>query len=152
MGLDINILRNKIETAGKKESSDIDLPADMNEMEYFDDDHMDEDPLEGQNESDVQNLVQAEERKNDSDKSTPNNVDKGDENKASEKLNTNDSISDTNQVDGEKATVKKSEPVVIIKYGCKKCTKILFHRGKIPYTFVQSTLHSQCQTLPSTNN
>ena len=145
MGSGINILRNKIETAGKKESSDIDIPADMNEMEYLDDGHMDEDPLEGQNESDVQKLVQAEERKNDSDKSTPNNMDKGNENKASEKINTNDSVSDTNQVDGEKATVKKSEPVVIIKYGCKKCTKIC-------YTESGYHTHSQCQILHSTNN
>ena len=126
MGSGINILSNKIETAGKKESSDIDIPPDMNEMEYLDDDHMDEDPLEGQNESDEQKLVQAEERKNDSDNSTPNNVDQGDENKASEKINTNDSVSDTNPVDGEKGTVKKSELVVIIKYGCKKCTKICY--------------------------
>ena len=123
MGSAINILSNKIETAGKKESSDIDIPPDMNEMEFLDDDHMDEDPLEGQNETDEQKLVQAEEQKNDSDKSTPNKVDKGDENEASEKINTNDSVSDTNPVDGEKGTVKKSEPVVIIKYGCKKCTK-----------------------------
>ena len=126
MGSAINILSNKIENAGKKESSDIDIPPDMNEMEYLDDDHMDEDPLEGQNESDEQKLVQAEECKNDSDKSTLNKVDKGDENKASEKINTNDSVSDTNPVDGEKGTVKKSEPVVIIKYGCKKCTKICY--------------------------
>ena len=27
---------------------------------------------------------------------------------------------------GEKGTVKKSDPVVIIKYGCKKCTKICY--------------------------
>ena len=114
MGAGINILSNKIETAEKKESSDIDIPPDMNEMEYLDDDHMDEDPLEGQNESD------------DSDKSTPKNVGKGDDNKGSEKINTNDSVSGTNPVDGEKGTVKKSEPVVIIKYGCKKCTKICY--------------------------
>ena len=37
MGADINILSNKIETAGKKESSDRQIPTDMNEMEYFDD-------------------------------------------------------------------------------------------------------------------
>ena len=126
MGLAINILSKKIETAGKKESSDIDIPPDMNEMEYLDDDHLDEDPLEGQNESDEQKLVQAEERKNDSDKSKPNNVDKGDENRASEKINTNDCVSNTNPVDGKKGTVKKSKPVVIIKYGCKKCTKICY--------------------------
>ena len=81
MGAGINILSNKIETAGKKESSDRQIPTDMNEMEYFDDDHMDEDPLEGQHESDVQNLVQAEEPENESDKSTPNNMDTGDKNK-----------------------------------------------------------------------
>ena len=126
MGLTINILSYKIESAGKKESSDIDIPPDMNEMEFLDDDHMDEDPLEGQNESDVEKLVQAEEQKNDSDKSTPNKVDKGDENEASEQINTNDSVSDTNPVDGEECRVKKSEPVVIIKYGCKKCTKICY--------------------------
>ena len=42
------------------------------------------------------------------------------------KSNNNDSVSDTNQVDGEKGTVKNSQPVVVLKYGCKKCTKISY--------------------------
>ena len=71
-------------------------------------------------------MVQAEEPENESDMSTPNNMDTDDKNKSSETLNTNDSVSDTNQVDGEKARVKTSQPVVIIKYRCKKCTKICF--------------------------
>ena len=41
-------------------------------------------------------------------------------------MNNNDSVSDTNQVDGEKGTVKNSQPVVVVKYGCKKCTKISY--------------------------
>ena len=152
MGSAINILSKKFEHAGKKESSDIDIPPDMNKMEYLDDDHLDEDPLEGQNESDEQKLVQAEEPKNDSDKSKPNNVDKDDENKASEKINTNDSVSDTNPVDGEKGTFKKSEPVVIIKYGCKKCTKICYaESGYHTHLFRAHRIH-KCQILPSTNN
>ena len=126
MGLAINILSKKIETGGKKESSDIDIPHDMNEMEYLDEDHMDADPLEGQDGSDDENLVQAEEWKNDSKNSTPKNVEKGNDNKASEKTNTNDSVSDTNLSDVEKGTVKQSYPVVIIKYACKKCTKICY--------------------------
>ena len=126
IGAGINILSNKIETAGKKESSDRHIPTDMNEMQSFDDDHMDTDPLDEQNDSDEQNLVQAREPENESDKSTTNNVDKGDKNKSSQTLNTNDSVSDTNQVDGEKSRVKTTQPVVIVKYGCKKCTKICF--------------------------
>ena len=51
---------------------------------------------------------------------------KGVDSKGTEKTNTNDSVSDTNVVVGEKGTVKKSDPVVIIKYGCKKCTKICY--------------------------
>ena len=126
MGAGINILSNKIETAGAKESSNIDIPADMNDMEYLDDDNMDEDPLEEQNESNEEMCEEAEDRKNESDKSKPDDVLEGDEEKSSEKINTNDNVSDTNPVDGEKGTVKKSEPVVIIKYGCKKCTKICY--------------------------
>ena len=61
MGSGSNILRNKIETGGKKEASDNEIPEDLNEMEYLDEAHMDEDPLDGQNENDVQNIVQAEE-------------------------------------------------------------------------------------------
>ena len=126
MGSGINILSKKIETGGKKETSDIDIPQDMNEMEYLYEDHMDDDPLEGQDAIDDKKLVQAEERKNDSNKSTQNIVHKGVDSKGSEKTNTNDSVSDTNVVDGEKGTVKKSHPVVIVKYGCKKCTKICY--------------------------
>ena len=51
-------------------------------------------------------------------------MDTGHENNTSEKLNNNDSVSDTNQVDGEKGTDKNIQPVVVLKYGCKKCTKI----------------------------
>ena len=47
----INILSNKIENAGAKEPSDIDIPADMNDMEYLDDDNMDEDQYEKENDS-----------------------------------------------------------------------------------------------------
>ena len=42
MGSAINILSKKIETGGKKETSDIDIPEDINEMEYLDEDHMDD--------------------------------------------------------------------------------------------------------------
>ena len=122
----INILSKKIETGGKKETSDIDIPQDMNEMEYLDEDHMDDDLLEGQDAIDDEKLVQAEEQKNDSNKSTENIMHKGVDSKGSEKANTNYSVSDTNVVVGEKGTVKKSDPVVIIKYGCKKCTKICY--------------------------
>ena len=126
MGLAINILSKKIETGGKKETSNIDIPQDMNEMECLDEDHMDDDPLEGQDAIDDEKLVQAEERKNDSNKSTQNIMHKGVDSKGSEKTNTNDSVSDTNVVVGEKGTVKKSDSVVIIKCGCKKCTKICY--------------------------
>ena len=126
MGSAINILSKKIETGGKKETSDIDIPENINEMEYLDEDHMDDDPLEGQDEIDDKKLVQAEERKNDSNKSTQNTMHKGVDSKGTEKTNSNDSVSDTNVVVGEKGTVKKSDPVVIIKYGCKKCTKICY--------------------------
>ena len=126
MGSGINILSKKIETGGKKETSDIDIPQDMNEMEYLDEDHMDDDPWEGQDAIDDEKLVQTEEWKNDSNKSTQNIVHKGVDTKGSEKTNTNDSVSDTNVVVGEKGTVKKSDPVVIIKYRCKKCTKICY--------------------------
>ena len=51
---------------------------------------------------------------------------KGVDSRGSEKTNTNDSVSATNVAVGEKGTVKKSDPVVIIKYGCKKCTKICY--------------------------
>ena len=125
MGSAINILSKKIETGGKKETSDIDIPENINEMEYLDEDHMDDDPLEGQDAIDDEKLVQAEERKNDSNKSTQNIVHKDVDSKGTEKTNSNDSVSDTNVVVGEKGTVKKSDPVVIIKYGCKKCTKIV---------------------------
>ena len=122
----INILSNKIESEWKKESSVTHIPTDMNKSDDFDDDHMDEDTLQQQNESDVQNLVQAGEPENDSDKSTSNNMDRGDQNKCSQTLNTNDSVSDTNQVDGEKGRIKTSQPVVIVKYGYKKCMKICY--------------------------
>ena len=77
MGLGINNLQNKLESGGKKEYSDIEIPEDLNEMEYVDDVHMDEDPLDGENENDGQNLVQKEEREDDNDKSTVNNIDTG---------------------------------------------------------------------------
>ena len=70
MGSAINILSKKIETGGKKETSDIDIAEDINEIEYLDEDHIDDDPLEGQDAIDDKKLVQAEERKNDSNKST----------------------------------------------------------------------------------
>ena len=111
---------------GKKETSNIDIPEDINEMEYLDEDHMDDNPLEGQDAIDDEKLVQAEERKNDSNKSTQNIVHKGVDSKGTEKTNSNDSVSDTYVVVGEKGTVKKSDPVVIIKYRCKKCTKIYY--------------------------
>ena len=126
MGSAINILSKKIETGGKKETSNIDIPEDSNEMEYLDEDHMDDDPLEGQDAIDDEKLVQAEQRKNDSNKSTQNIVHKGVDSTGTEKTNSNDSVSDTNVVVGEKGTVKKSDPVVVIKYGCKKCTKICY--------------------------
>ena len=126
MGLAINILSKKIETGGKKETSDIDIPEDINEMEYLDENHMEDDPLEGQDVIDDEKLVQAEEWKNDSNKSTQNIVHKGVDSKGTEKTNSNDSVSDTNVVVGEKGTVKNSDPIVIIKYGCKKCTKICY--------------------------
>ena len=126
MGAGINILRNRIESAGKKQSSDTQISADMNNMDYSDDDHIDEDPLVGKDESDVQNLVQAEEREHVSEKSRPNDVNTDDNNKSIERLNTNDGVSDTNVIDGEKGTVKNTQPVIIIKYGCKKCTKICY--------------------------
>ena len=133
MGSAINILSKKIETGGKKETSDIDIPKDINEMEYLDEDHMDDDPLEGQDAIDDEKLVQAEEWKNDSNKSTQNIVHKGVDSKGTEKTNSNDSVSDTNVVVGEKGTVKKSDPVVIIKYGCKKyrsaCKSVWGKRG-----------------------
>ena len=53
----------------------------------------------------------------------------GHEDKPSEQLHNNDSVSDTYQVDGEKGTVKNSQPVVVIKYGCKKCTKISYTKA-----------------------
>ena len=53
-------------------------------------------------------------------------MDTGHEDKTSEQLHNNDSVSDTNQVDGEKGTVKISQLVVVIKYGRKKCTKISY--------------------------
>ena len=53
MGLGINILKNKIETGGKKESSDNEILDDLNKMEYLDDAHMDEDQLDEKNENDV---------------------------------------------------------------------------------------------------
>ena len=87
---------------------------------------MNDDPLEGQDATDDENLVQAEEQKNDSNKSTQNIMHKGVDSKGTEKTNSNDSVSDTNVVVGEKGTVKKSDPVVIIKYGCKKCTEICY--------------------------
>ena len=126
MGSGINILSKKIETGGKKETSDIDIPQDMNEMEYLDEDHMDDDPLDGEDAIDDKKLVQAEEWKNDSTKSTQNIVIKGVDSKGSEEANTNDSVNDTNAFVGEKGKVKKSDPVVVIKYGCKKCTKICY--------------------------
>ena len=126
MGSAINILSKKIETGGKKETSDIDIPEDINEMEYLDEDHMDDDPLEGQDAIADEKLVQAEQWKNDSNKSTQNIVHKGVDSTGTEKTNSNDSVSDTNVVVGEKGTVKKSDPVVVIKYGCKKCTKICY--------------------------
>ena len=118
---------------GKKETSDIDIPEDINEMEYLDEDHMDDNPLEGQYAIDDKKLVQAEQRKNDSNKSTQNIMHKGVDSTGTEKTNSNDSVSDTNVVVGEKGTVKKSDPVVVIKYGCKKCTKI--------FTQSQDTIH-----------
>ena len=135
---------------GKKETSDIDIPEDSNEMEYLDEDHMDDDPLEGQDAIEDKKLVQAEQRKNDSNKSTQNIMHKGVDSTGTKKTNSNDSVSDTNVVVGEKGTVKKSDPVVVIKYECKKCTKICY-TVRIPYTFVQSTPHSQCHKLPTTN-
>ena len=99
-------------------------------MEYLDEDHMDDDPLEGQDAIDDKKLVQAEERKNDSNKSTQNIMHKGVDSKGTEKTNSNDSVSDTNVVVGEKGTVKNSDPVVIIKYGCKKCTKICYTESR----------------------
>ena len=119
MGSDINILKNKIESGGKKEASDNDIPDDLNEMEYFDEAHMDEDQLDERNENDIQNIDQAEEQQDDNENSTASNMDTGHEEKTSEQLNNNDSVSDTNQVDGEKGTVKNSQLVVVIKYGCK---------------------------------
>ena len=83
MGSGINILSKKIETGGKKETSDIDIPQDMNEMGYWDEDHMDDDPWEGQDAIDDKKLVQTEEWKNDSNKSTQNIVHKGVDSKGS---------------------------------------------------------------------
>ena len=97
----INILSNKIDNEGKKESSVQQLPTNMNEMESFDNDHMDEDTLQPQNESDVQNLAQAVEPQNESFKSTMSNVDTGDKNKSSQMVNSNESVSDINRVDGD---------------------------------------------------
>ena len=97
----INILSNKIDNEGKKESSMKQLPTNMNEMESFDNDHMDEDTLQPQNESDVQNLAQAAEPQNESFKSTTSNVDTGDKNKSSQMVNSNESVSDINRVDGD---------------------------------------------------
>ena len=86
MGLGINILKNKIETGGKKESSDNEIPDDLNEMEYLDDAHMDEDQLDENNGNDVQNIVQAEEQQDDNEKSTTNNIDTGNEKNTSGKI------------------------------------------------------------------
>ena len=143
IGSGINILSKKIETGGKKETSDIDIPQDMNEMEYLDEDHMDDDPLEGQDAVDDEKLLQAEERKNNSNKSTQNIMHKGVDSKGSEKANTNDSVSNTNVVVGEKGTVKKSDPVVVIKYECKKCTKICYtESGYYTHLFRAHRIHN----------
>ena len=92
IGSDINILKNKIETGGKKESSDNEIPDDLNEMEYLEEANMDEDQLDEKNENDVQNIVQAEERQDDNEKSTANNIDTGNEKNTSD-MGQNDTIS-----------------------------------------------------------
>ena len=126
MGSDINIMKNKIESGGTKEESENEIADDLNEMEYFDEAQLDEDHLDDRNGNDVSNIDQAEERHNDKENSIGSNMETGHEDKPSEQLHNNDSVSDTNQVDGEKGTVKNSQPVVVIKYGCKKCTKISY--------------------------
>ena len=45
------------ETFNERYTSDIDIPEHMNEMEYLDEDHMDDDPLEGQDSIDDKKLV-----------------------------------------------------------------------------------------------
>ena len=95
-------------------------------MEYSDEDHMDDDTLQGQNESNEETFEEADDPKNDSKNSKADDIPKGDEQKSSEKINTNNYGTENNPVDGEKGRVKKSETVVVIKYGCKKCTKICY--------------------------
>ena len=103
----INILSNKIENAGAKESSDIDIPADMNDMEYLDDDNIDEDQFEKENDSNEDMWEKSEDGKNVSDKSKPDDVPEENEDKSSEQIINNDNVSDTNPVDGEMGTSKK---------------------------------------------
>ena len=122
----INILSNKIENAGAKEPSDIDIPPDMNDMDYLDDDKMDEDEYEKENDSNEEMWQKPDDGKNVSDKSKPDDVPEGNGEKSSEELVNKDNVSDTNAVDGEIGRSKNSEPVVVIKYGCQKCTKICY--------------------------
>ena len=125
----INIQKNKIDSGGTKEESENEIADDLNKMEYFDEAQLDEDQLDDRNGNDVSNIDQSEEQQNDKENSIGSNMEKGHEDKPSEQLHNNDSVSDTNQIDGEKGTVKNSQPVVVIKYGCKKCTKISYTKA-----------------------
>ena len=116
----------------------------MNDMEYLDDDNMDEDQLEKENDSNEDMWEKAEDQKNVSDKSKPDDVPEGNEEKSSEQIINNDNVSDTNPVDGEMGTSKKSEPVVVIKYGCKKYKAR--HAHKRLYTVLPK--YSKIQVLP----
>ena len=71
-------------------------------------------------------MAQAAEPQNETDKSTMSNVDRDDKNKCSEMVNSNDNVSDINQVDGDMGRINTLQPVVVVKYGCKKCTKICY--------------------------